>query len=294
MRDSNISIKGLWIGKELSPNEVLCAKSYLHHGHTFELYTYDRVNNVPTGVVTKDANQIIPKSEIFTFTNREHKQSLAAFADMFRFKLLYELGGWWSDMDAVCLKPYDLDQDYVFMQEKQKNQDNRVCNGIIKCPVGSPIMKACYESVVEMRENINSQIWTATGPILLGNMVNKFSLNEFVLPQEFFSPVGYYEIDKLFSTYLPGPESYSVHLYNEVWNMRDISKYGVYPKGSLLEKLKRDYSVGNHYGKLLVELYKDLKINGLKKGHKIVYNKLWYMLFAFRTMNKLKFTTLEN
>lgn len=294
MRDSNFSIKGLWIGNELSPNEVLCVNSYLYHGHTFELYTYDRVQNIPDGVVIKDANQIIPKSEIFTFTNREHKQSLAAFADMFRFKLLYELGGWWSDMDAVCLKPYDLDQDYVFMQEKQKNQDNRVCNGIIKCPAGSPIMNACYESVVEMRENINSQIWSATGPILLGNMVNKFSLNEFVLPQEFFSPVGYYEIDKLFSNYLPGPESYSVHLYNEVWNMRDISKYGVYPKESLLEKLKRDYSVGNHYDKLLVELYKDLKLNGLKKGHKIVYNKLWYMFFAFRTMNKFKSTTLEN
>lgn len=289
MRDSNISIKGLWIGNELSPNEVLCVKSYLHHGHTFQLYTYDGVQNIPKGVVIKDANQIIPRSEIFTFTNREHKQSLAAFADMFRFKLLYELGGWWSDMDAVCLKPYDFDQDYVFMQEKQKNQDNRVCNGIIKCPAGSSIMKACFDSVVEMRENINSQIWTATGPILLGKMVNRFQLNEFVLPQEFFSPIGYYEIDKLFSTFVPGPESCSVHLYNEVWSMRDISKYGVYPKGCLLEKLKRDYSVSNEYGNLLVELFRDLKISGLKKGHKIVYNKLWYMFFALKKMRSLRY-----
>lgn len=289
MREENITIKGLWIGNELSPNEVLCVKSYLYHGHTFELYTYDRVQNVPVGVVIKDANQIIPKSEIFTFTNREHKQSLAAFADMFRFKLLFDVGGWWSDMDAVCLKPYDLEQGYVFMQEKQKNLDNRVCNGIIKCPASSPIMKACYDSVVEMRENINSQIWTATGPILLGKMVNQFCLKEYVLPQEFFSPIGYYEIDKLFTPFIPGPESYSIHLYNEVWSMRDISKYGIYPKGSLLEKLKRDHNVDNNYGKLFVEICKDLTKNGLKKGHKIVYNKLWYMSYVCKTNKKLRF-----
>ena len=38
MREENLTIKGLWIGKELSPNEILCINSYLHHGHVFELF----------------------------------------------------------------------------------------------------------------------------------------------------------------------------------------------------------------------------------------------------------------
>jgi len=288
MREENLTIKGLWIGKELSPNEILCINSYLHHGHVFELFVYDNVQNIPGGVKVKDATKIIPKTEIFTFSNREHKQSFAAFADMFRFKLLFELGGWWSDMDAVCLKPYDMEQEYVFIEEKQKRANNRVCNGIIKCPVSAPIMKACYDRVAEMRETIDSQIWTATGPILLGEMVDKYQLGEFVVPPEYFSPIGYYEIDRLFTSFMPSPATYSIHLYNEVWSMRDISKYGIYPRSCLLERMKKEHSVNNDHSRLVKELFFDLKKNGLKKGHKIIYNKLWFMQHAFTKLSKSK------
>ncbi len=57
---SNI-IQSLWIGKELSKIEQLCIASFIYHGCVFHLYTYEKVANVPAGVVLMDANEIIPK-----------------------------------------------------------------------------------------------------------------------------------------------------------------------------------------------------------------------------------------
>jgi mannosyltransferase OCH1-like enzyme len=281
MNDLNKVIKGLWIGKELSPNEILCVNSYLKNNHEFELYIYKPIKNIPESVTIKDANQIIPKSEIFEYSKGLHKQSLAAFSDLFRFKLLYELGGWWSDMDAVCIKHYDFDQEYVFMQEKQEHAEDRVCNGVIKCPPNSQIMEFCYFSAKEKIKKLYNYKWAATGPMILNEAVHSFRLDEFILPTHFFSPIGYYEIIKLFTPFEIDSTTYSIHLYNEIWNMYNISKYGIYNKNSFLEKLKRKYSVKNKIYKLITELLLDLTNNKLSKAAEIIHNKLWYMVSTY-------------
>lgn len=281
MREDNKVIKGLWIGNELSPNEILSINSYLHHNHVFELYVYDRIKNVPDRVVIKDAEQIVPRAEIFSYTGGHHKKSYSMFSDYFRYKLLFELGGWWSDLDAVCLKPYDLNQDYVFMQEKQKRADDRVCGGVLKTPKGSPLMMHCYEITRDMSTNIDQQLWAATGPDLLGRAVKEFKLDDYVVPSRYFSPIGFFELSKLFTPLEIVQDSYSVHLYNEIWSMHDFSKYGVYPKKSLFENLKRQYSVRNNHWKLIPEFLNDLKNLGLNRGSKTIYGKLAHMLKPF-------------
>ena len=61
-------IAGLWIGK-LSKMEIYSMKSFIKQGHTYHLYTYEPLDNIPNGVIVKDANEIIPKDEIFTLKN---------------------------------------------------------------------------------------------------------------------------------------------------------------------------------------------------------------------------------
>ena len=41
----------LWVGKELSWLEQLCLASFVDHGHRVKLFTYDKVQNVPDGVL---------------------------------------------------------------------------------------------------------------------------------------------------------------------------------------------------------------------------------------------------
>ena len=52
-------IQSLWIGPRLSNMEHLCIKSFIDFGHEFHLYTYDKVDNIPEGVIVKDGISII-------------------------------------------------------------------------------------------------------------------------------------------------------------------------------------------------------------------------------------------
>src|SRR5258706_1862824 len=98
---NNKIVQGLWIGGSLSTMERLSIKSFLANGHAYHLYAYDDVAGVPPGAVVKDGNQILPSSLIFRC---KQNKSFAAFSDFFRYKLLLEKGGWWVDLDVVCLK----------------------------------------------------------------------------------------------------------------------------------------------------------------------------------------------
>ena len=60
-------IQSLWIGGSLSQMEQLSAKSFIEQGHEYHLYTYGSVENIPEGVILRDGNDILDKSEIFTY-----------------------------------------------------------------------------------------------------------------------------------------------------------------------------------------------------------------------------------
>ncbi len=101
------TIQQLWVGSELSYIERLSIRSFVAAGHPTHLYTYDPKINAPPGCVVRDAGEILPASMIFAhseITGRS-KGSLAGFADLFRWKLLFERGGLWADCDVVCLEP---------------------------------------------------------------------------------------------------------------------------------------------------------------------------------------------
>lgn len=96
-------IQMLWIGDALSPIEQLSMKSFLYHGHTVVLYAYDDIQGIPKDVIVRDADTIVPRSKIF-----KHMNSYAAFADLFRWKLMVEKGGYYCDTDVICLQPFFL------------------------------------------------------------------------------------------------------------------------------------------------------------------------------------------
>lgn len=114
----NKIINGLWVcekGGLLSNMELLCIHSFCANGHDFRLWVYNDIVNAPkntTGGKLElcNANEILPQNKIF----RGKRGTLVHFADFFRWKLLYERGGWWSDMDMVCLRPFNFSDEIVF------------------------------------------------------------------------------------------------------------------------------------------------------------------------------------
>ena len=162
----------MWIGPRLSAMEQMCIKSYLYHGHPFVLYVYQDTKDIPFGTTVLDGNAVLSESKIFIYEGDGFgRKSYAGFADMFRYRLLLEKGGWWVDTDSICMKPFDFNTEHVFSSEKpfvgMPLLSNVNC-GNLKAPVGSPI----YEWLCSQSKRVDPKMkWGAIGPALMQKAV---------------------------------------------------------------------------------------------------------------------------
>lgn len=239
---SNQIIQSLWIGDELSPMEQLCIQSFIQNEHEFHLYVYNDIQNAPGEVVKMDANKIIPVEKIF----RDNRGGVSSFSDWFRYQLLYDKGGWWVDMDAVCLKYFDFEPEYCFSTEKPHYPHKQALlnNGFIKSP---PKADYLAEILNYIHSIDHSEImWGELGPRLLRAVLKYYECDKYLKPPETFCPVNWDEINQLT---IPGQElidvkdSYAIHLWNEMWRVNHLDKNVKYHPESLYEKLKNRYGI---------------------------------------------------
>ncbi len=238
-------VQSLWVGESLSVMENLCISSFLRKGHPFHLYAYDNVSGVPEGTTMMDAGKILPQEKIFKYSDHA---SYAGFANLFRYKLLLEKGGYWVDTDIVCLQPFQHESEYVFASQRRASGAGypvAANNCLMKTPAGSAIMEACY-SKASVKDPVVLK-WGETGPELLTETITSFDMWSFVASPEVFCPVDYWDW-KQFLEELPEENllsgSQAVHLWNEMWRRDRIDKSGTFPRNSIYEQLKQAYLNG--------------------------------------------------
>ncbi|EEI92473.1 hypothetical protein HMPREF0765_2088 [Sphingobacterium spiritivorum ATCC 33300] len=230
--DSNKIIQGLWIGEYLSKMECLCMTSYLSKGHVFHLYSYNTFSNLPKGVILMNANDIIPKNKLF----RDSSGGWSSFSDWFRYMLLYKKGGWWVDMDSVCLKYFDFEEEYCFSLES----DDIVNNGFIKAPKKAEFLKDCIHYIDT--KGLDNVMWLNFGPFLFTNVLKQYDSSAFIKSKDYFCPVNWQDTDKLIQPPLISisEESYSIHLWHEMWRQKGLDKDATFHPDCLYEKLKKE------------------------------------------------------
>jgi hypothetical protein len=237
----NRLIQSLWVGATLSAMERLCITSFLANGHEFALYTYGTLGGVPPGTRLRDAAEILGPDRVFRY--RDHA-SYAGFANYFRYKLLLERGGWWVDLDAVCLRPFDFDEDYVFSSERTRDGRQVPNVGFIKAPAGSPILRELWR---RCQEKSPDQIrWGETGPRLLAQVLPQFGLEAMVQASDVFCPVADWEWERLLdpaATWSFPESTRAVHLWNEMWRRAGRDKDISHHPACLFEHLKARYDV---------------------------------------------------
>ena len=222
MHSSNTTVHGLWIGTRLSAAELLTIKSFLACGHEFHLWAYDRLETpLPEACVLHDASAIIPRDQVFCYSASNQfghgKGSYAGFSDIFRYKLLYEYGGWWTDMDVSCLRPLDIEDAYVF----RTHQQLRLVGNIMKCPPRSELMKRCYEDASAKVHHDNTD-WHLPIEILCGHVEN-LGLSHYI--REISNPDSWNFIRNLLrSDFSPPSHWYLIHWVNEEWRRNKIDK----------------------------------------------------------------------
>ena len=174
-------VHAMWIGEKLSRLELLTLASFLAKGHEVMLWAYDEIRTpLPRGVVVADAENIFPRAKIKPKRDAEPaigigKNSIGGvFSDLFRYRLLYEYGGIWTDMDVTALRPIDFTEDYVFRPHRLG-----MVGSVMKCPQGSHLMRKVYEDT----EKIASEYTPWLLPIeILNEHVRLMGLEKFIIP----------------------------------------------------------------------------------------------------------------
>jgi len=276
----NEIVHGLWIGKSLSSVELLCIHSYIAQGYEFHLWLYNYLDTqVPSEVILEDASAIIPFADVFLYEKINQfghgKGSYAGFSDIFRYKLLYEKGGWWTDMDVVCLKPMNFSDEYVF----RTHHDYLVVGNVMKCPKGSPLMLDCYNEAL-LLINKNNTDWNLPIAILNKN-IKKHNLQLFI--KEISNPDRWLFVRTLLFYNVSQKENwYVIHLMNEEWRKNNINKDAI-PAWSLIGKLLVCYNLNINSGNWL--LIKNL-INIIIPKYNIYYTYKPIIRFFKRFFNK--------
>ncbi len=250
-------VQSLWVGPKLSDLEKYSIKSFQKQGHTFVLYTYGKVLGIPKNTIVKDGNEIISKEDLFDF-----KSSFLPFSDLFRYAMLYKNGGYWVDLDMICLKKLDFKEPYIFSSERtiqkgpyRHRTKTEISNiGILKSPKNSKFYKELFEECLQIceKKKIKKNVQLME---VMRKYLDKYDFHKYVKPYYYFCPLDWwhtkdafippccrskygvpeYDIDFIFEN------AYTVHMWRSLlYNRHKLNPNDKFCNESLWETLKKN------------------------------------------------------
>jgi Glycosyltransferase sugar-binding region containing DXD motif len=218
--------QSLWIGPKLRWIERLAIKSFLDNGWRFQLYVYDDPDNVPEGCEVLDASVIIPERQVFKegVTSGLHAGSIGAFSDLFRYQLLYQRGGMWTDTDVINFKKFDPDGERFISSEISDASLVTPNGAIMAAPAGDSFVGRAHERALELLSTRGEIFFTRVGPYLLAELLLERGLDAIeLMPPAFLGPISWMNSASLlqpFDLMMAREEIRSatnLHVYTETW-----------------------------------------------------------------------------
>ena len=240
-------LQSFWWGEPLSPYEWLSLKSFVDFGHRFDLYSFDPHIAVPAQVRVRDAAELASGAEFFVYERGFGKGSPAGFANLFRYILLAERGGWWVDTDVVCLS--DAIPDYPQFVARQV--DGLINNAVMRFERRHPVMLRCLALAAEKGRSVRSG---ETGPRLLTQVMRELGETQSIFDPSVCYPVDHFHaLDVLRPSRLARVTARSegsqfLHLWNQMLNNAGVRKTYLPPRGSLLRDLVERHQIGGWDG----------------------------------------------
>jgi hypothetical protein len=266
--DSLNTIQLLWVEGRLSKVERLCVQSFLDHGFEVHLYHYGPLEAVPTGATLKDGRTILGESHVFRSDSLKGSGFLG-FANRFRYHMLYEKGGWWFDMDSVCLRSFEPPEDLTFASTWEGKWGNCANNNTLWCKPGDERMRMIRDEAERVLREGDLSLGAA-GFKLLQRMVSENNWKPNVSESFVFAPYHWsmlhrilpktfkdYAKDqirmikhRIWQLYRPHfragyirKQTLSLHLCNELWKANGYDKNGSYYRLGLFEQLKSRHGI---------------------------------------------------
>lgn len=249
------TINFIWIGNRLGEIHAACVRSFVRHGHRVLMHCYEEVIDLPEGVETHDANNLLPISKMIRVPNG----SPAVFCDLLRYEVQAQGLGLYVDCDVYCLQPIE-EQSYMVGWES----DEYINGAVLKLPLDSltlqdllklkdnktfipPWVKKRHQRKYKLRAALGFPVklenlpWGTAGPKAVTYYLKKNGEEKFAQPIDVYYPLpGHYlpllldpdlSIDSIVTH-----RTQMLHLWNGGSLNKLIKRCGI-PEGSALYKL---------------------------------------------------------
>ena len=225
-----------WHGPRLGPVHAACLRSCLRQGHAAMLHCYAAPEDVPDGVVLRDARDIMPAADLL---RHRASGSVALGADRFRYRLLAAGLGPYSDADMFFLRPLPA-TPYLFGLEDART----VNNAVLDAPPDSELVRRLCAATADRAfippwlparrrwrmallhrlgcgTPVDAQPWGVWGPRLLTPLVRELGLQQHAAPIDMFYPLHWSHAPLLRApglrlADLATPRSVAIHLCHHV------------------------------------------------------------------------------
>jgi hypothetical protein len=247
-------IQAFWKGPRLYRLQRLSIASFLDHGHAVRLYAYETPAGLPRGVELCDASDILPYDSKLRAKSGFGSDSPATFADRFRTQLLHDHGGWWVDLDVVCLRPFPASPPALLAGSWEIPEGNCMNINVLRFPAGHPVLAEALRlwTLVD-REAIRY----TEGIEILRVSLRHLGQESLVVSHRWFNPVSWRHTQYLVDPTEPwwhhrslrrslglleqvgriGPDCYAVHFWNETWGNLNLDREDLPRPGSLYAQL---------------------------------------------------------
>lgn len=122
-------------------------------------------------------------------------KELNGVADLMRYEILFDEGGFAVDADCFCLRPLD---DFLFEHDPFACWENEIARpGLISCGFfaaspGNPMIGTIIDDMANETTLTNRMAWESTGPLRLTQTVQKLRYSALtIFPSHFFLPRHY-------------------------------------------------------------------------------------------------------
>jgi mannosyltransferase OCH1-like enzyme len=119
------------------------------------------------------------------------KHELCGVADLMRYEILYEHGGFAVDADSVCVKPLPdwlLEADEFTCWESEHERLGLLAIGYLAAQKASPFIGQIIEDIYADKTIVDRPAWQSTGPARLTEIWQRFKYGLTIYPSHYFIP----------------------------------------------------------------------------------------------------------
>jgi len=223
-------INFFWSGNNFTYLNYLCIQSHINIGHSVRIHIHGNLpNSVHWNALDINKINILNADDVFDITEflKQKNTNIKTGSALWRFHYLYKHGGWYSDTDAIALKKWDINSNWMLCSGET---DSRLISiGVIKVPKNQKMFLYMIRNISPEWGNV--RIFT--------NYYRKFNnCSKHIYDSELFYPIKWNEYMKILRD-IKIPDVYSLHTYNTMFE-RDGIINDIQDKiqsGSLLERI---------------------------------------------------------